>query len=170
MLLWMSFGLHNSHTMKFVRRTVLAEGPPNNPTNTPVAKVLFNNPSGPNIEGTEKISSPTETVSTPPMWRQQPKPATSPHAINLARQMKYNEPKFEDGHDSDGELAPHSFVVEEEGVQDYDDDELPSSPPVIQQTVLVPEVSDVALEHSGHGHVPIGEEALPPAIEKVLSS
>ena len=100
------------------------------------------------------------------MNRSQPKPAASPRAINLAQRMKY-EPYFEEGYDSDGEIGPHSFVVEEEREQDFDEGALPSAPPV-QQPVLVavPEDTTEVLdaldekksEHSGH--VPIVEEAL----------
>jgi hypothetical protein len=148
--------------------TDCGETPPNNPNASPLAKVLFDTPSASTTEGTDKISGPTETLATPPLNRTQPKPATSPRAINLARRMKYNEPYFEEGYDSDGEIGPHSFVVEEEGEQDFDEGALPSAPPAQQQqplSVAVPEdttevlaVSDEKSEHSGH--VPIAEEAL----------
>jgi hypothetical protein len=70
--------------------TDCAETAPNNPTDTPLVKLLFDNPSGASTEGTDKISGPTETVMAPPMNRSQPKPtSTSPHNINLAQQMKY---------------------------------------------------------------------------------
>jgi hypothetical protein len=44
--------------------------------------------------------------------------------------MKYNKPYFEEGYESDGEIGPRSFVVEAEGEQDFDEDALPSVPPV----------------------------------------
>ena len=101
--------------------TDCGENPPNNPTASPLAKVLFNTPSASTTEGTDEISGPTETPATPPINRTQPKPATSPRAINIARCNKYNEPYFVEGYDSDGEIGPHSFVVEEEGMQDCDE-------------------------------------------------
>jgi hypothetical protein len=55
---------------------------PTTPTDPPLAKVLFDNPSGATTEGTCQISGPTDLVGTPPMNRYQPKPATSPHAID----------------------------------------------------------------------------------------
>jgi hypothetical protein len=80
-----------------------------------------------------------------------------------------NKPNFDKGYNSDGEIGPHSFVLEEEGQQDYDEGALPTAPPVQQQQpalVAVPEetltevldVLDKKREHSSH--VPIAEEAL----------
>jgi hypothetical protein len=138
------------------------ETPHTSPAASPMAKVLFDTPSASTTEGTDKISGPTETLATPPMNRSQPKPGTSPRAINLAQRMKYNEPYFEEGYDSDGEIGPHSFVVEEEGEQDFDEGALPSAPPVQQPVaVAVPEVLDALDEKSEHsGHVHIAEEEL----------
>jgi hypothetical protein len=144
-----------------IRPTDCAGTAPTTPSVEHLAKVLFDTPSGTTTEGRDKVSAPTENVSTPPMNRSQPQPAPSPRAINLAQGMKQNEPSFEDGYDSDGEIGPHSFVVEEEGVQDYEEDDLPSAPPVAQPPVLVavgvPEnPNEVPLRQ----HVPITEEAL----------
>jgi hypothetical protein len=121
--------------------TDCGENPLNSPTASPLAKVLFDTPSASTTEGTDKISGPTETLATPLMNRTQPKPATSPRAITLAQRMKYNEPYFDEGYDSDGEMGPHSFVVEEEGQQDYDEGALPTAPPLQEQqpAVAVPE-------------------------------
>jgi hypothetical protein len=76
--------------------------------------------------------------------------------------MKYNEPRFEEGYDSDGEIGPHSFVVEEEGEQDYEEEDLPSAPPVsVSVTVTVPEVPDVSTKkNEASGHQPIAEDEL----------
>jgi hypothetical protein len=83
--------------------------------------------------------------------------------------MKYNNPYFDEGYNSDGEIGPHSFVVEEEGQQKYDEGPLTTAPPVEEQQpasvpvpsetlTKVPDVSDEKSEHSGH--IPIAEEAL----------
>jgi hypothetical protein len=50
--------------------------------------------------------------------------------------MKNNEPRFEEGYDSDGEIGPHSFVIGEEREQDYEEEGLPSASPV-QQPISV---------------------------------
>jgi hypothetical protein len=147
-----------------IRRTDCAEGAPNNTTDKPLAKVLFGTPPVAITEGTHKISGPTETLATPPMNRSQPKPTVSPRAINLARTMEDNEHKFEQGYDSDGEIGPHSFVLEEEGVQDFEEEDLPCAPPGEQQSSVpvtgdteeVPDMSSAAQ----NGHIPIAEEAL----------
>ena len=80
--------------------------------------------------------------------------------------MKYNEPKFDEGYDSDGEIGPHSFVVEEDREQDYEEEDLPSAPPV-EQPILVPvpedttEVPDVSeKKNEPSGHIAIAKEAI----------
>jgi hypothetical protein len=145
-----------------IPRTDCAGTAPSTPTNQSLAKVLFDTPSGGTTEGSDKIAGPTETLATPPRNRSQPMPAPSPRAINLAKGMKQNEANFEDGYDSDGEIGPHSFVVEEEGVQDYEEDDLPSGPTLAQPPVLVAVQENPAEDPdvSSPQHIPIAEEAL----------
>ena len=111
------------------------------------------------VEDSSKMAENGSAAAVPVSYVEVSK---SPHIRNL-RQIEALEEKFDKGYDSDGEAGPFIRMEDAEGVQIFDENELPEEPPADGAegaTVVTIETSEGEKQSEEPQHMPIDEDTL----------